>query len=248
MKKGKIVRISVILFLVGILNLVIVPHTLDAQNLEQVDLLDQNTMESINNTIIRESVTLILQFDFDTDMDGIPDVYEPGFEFDFDNDGDQPDNLSNPVRPNTGPDEFDHDSDNDGIEDWPWGNDTILLNLINGRSKSSMDLSERFLIYIDEINDSAMLQFSPVNKICELNVSEISEGKHLIYVQHIINDGYNINTTTYELYIEIYIEIQKDTINRESFSIIWEAVIVTIIVLSILLFVLLRLQRKLKEK
>jgi hypothetical protein len=62
----------------------------------------------------------------DSDGDGILDRYEPGYEHDFDNDVGLPDDPGNPIRPNTGPDGFDHDSDNDMIEDFPWGNDTWL--------------------------------------------------------------------------------------------------------------------------
>jgi hypothetical protein len=37
--------------------------------------------------------------------------------------------------PNTGPDSEDHDSDNDGLEDYPWGNDTVLIQPQNGKIK-----------------------------------------------------------------------------------------------------------------
>jgi hypothetical protein len=63
----------------------------------------------------------------DTDGDGILDVdEEPGHINDFDDDVGFSDDPFNPVENDTGEDGFDHDSDNDGIEDYPWGSDFIL--------------------------------------------------------------------------------------------------------------------------
>jgi predicted regulator of Ras-like GTPase activity (Roadblock/LC7/MglB family) len=70
----------------------------------------------------------------DSDGDGILDIYEPGFEHDFDNDAGTPDDPNNNVTPNTGRDGFDRDSDNDGILDWSFGgNDTILEQPVTGK-------------------------------------------------------------------------------------------------------------------
>lgn len=61
---------------------------------------------------------------FDIDLDGRIDKNGDGFEEDygswdndFDNDDKLPNDLNNPVTPNTGPDDIDMDDDNDGIHD-----------------------------------------------------------------------------------------------------------------------------------
>jgi predicted regulator of Ras-like GTPase activity (Roadblock/LC7/MglB family) len=71
----------------------------------------------------------------DSDGDGIPDEQEP-FEHinDFDDDAGEPDNPNNTWL-DTGNDFEDHDSDNDGIEDYPWGNDTKLVRLDTNATK-----------------------------------------------------------------------------------------------------------------
>jgi hypothetical protein len=71
----------------------------------------------------------------DSDGDGIWDINEPGYEHDFDNDAGLPDDPTNEVTPNTGNDDYDRDDDNDGILDWPEGNDTMLVQPDNGKKK-----------------------------------------------------------------------------------------------------------------
>ncbi len=69
----------------------------------------------------------------DSDGDGILDQDEQlGQVHDFDNDVGLPDDP-NTNWTDTGEDGFDQDSDNDGIEDWPWGNDTKLVQPVTGR-------------------------------------------------------------------------------------------------------------------
>ncbi|UCE39420.1 MAG: hypothetical protein JSW00_09420 [Thermoplasmata archaeon] len=239
MYKIAIVRISVIMLLICVINPVTVSQAPDGQSSEQIDLLNQSTMKSINNTIIRESVNLVIQYDFDTDMDGIPDANELGFEFDFDNDIGLADDPNNPVTPDTGPDNIDRDSDNDGILDWPWGNDTILIQPITGKTKSLMELTDVFSVYVDEVGESTKLQFSPEDNNYQLDISKLRNGEHVIYVQHIVNDGYNLNTSTFEFYIEV----QKDSNDQDSFPIIWLGLI-AIILICVVLLALMMLYRR----
>lgn len=202
-RKGRISRVSVFLLFVCLIGMSSISYSQN-QNTESVDLLNDRTMESINNTVVRETITLFVRVDgFDSDMDGIEDIYElPGLEHDFDNDGGLPDNNSNPVIPNTGEDRYDHDSDNDGIEDWPWGNDTVLIQPIT-RSVRLIPFSHYFVIYIDEPNNVLPNAYASDIMYFDLYLNDVSDGEHTIYLQYVIEEGQNINITTYEFHIEV---------------------------------------------